>query len=575
MNKALLLFVLFACLASVACAVETPRVSYNPLSNAARKSGQLKLYDKAPVNIRTIRLGDYTLDVSTPKKARAYDTIPIRYTLTQPEGARRAAVEAVGFEDEKKAKGKMLYDLAIPGNMGVKIEYLGSVCADFNNGAYIPLTADPKTPISPFPPYKCDPFVKSSTIRAAEGIWFKYRITNTGDTILDPEGFGGSFTCPWIKKIGKDGKEEWNAQSENLYYRQLDYIYPGESVDQWVHYFCPVLGDHNRGLTEGEYRIGLTLLYKYHREFNWGINIWHGKDYAFIEVPIKVTKTGAITPVESTFKILDNDEKMPGYLNSFEEFMTAFNIHQPVQKRTVQKGVVYLQVAPWTKNAVVKLIVTDPKQLAVVKIPIKISDETLKVKYNPKNVMVIKQNGKEDPVIMAMAMPGMRSGFQLGPNPEKFMLADILEMKKLGVNLISNTAGGWWISELTGRKGIELHSASYKYWYDVLMRKVGMKGVGWSLYPPTGAGWFDNAAPLLGKKPQYSLSKNAYGGGDGVDVGDPMMPEVIAAWAKYNYARWAITGSKQKMDAYRSKLKIHGDGCATISIFDILQVRLQ
>ncbi|MHB1459455.1 MAG: beta-galactosidase, partial [Armatimonadota bacterium] len=225
---------------------------------------------------------------------------------------------------------------------------------------------------------------------------------------------------------------------------------------------------------------------------------------------------------------------------------TAFNIHQPVKTHTVRKGIVYLQVAPWSKNTVVKLILTDPKQIGVARIPIRITDETLKVKYNPKNVMVVNQDGVEKPVIMVMAMPGMRTGFQLGPYPEKHMLTEIMEMKKLGVNLISNTAGGWWISELTGRKGVELHSASYKYWYDVLMRKAGMKGVGWSLYPPTGSGWFDNAAPLLGKKPVYSLSKSAYGGGDGVDVGDPLMPEVIAAWAKYNHARWGDYWFKTK-----------------------------
>lgn len=519
-------------------------VRYTALSDAAKKSGQLARYDRVPVSKSSIKLGSYTLDLSVPKTARAYDVVPVRYKLSQPTGARRAAVEAIAFEDPAKAKGQPLYDLAIPGNMGVKIEYLGSVCADFQPDKYIPLTPDPKTPASPFPPFKTDKLVRTSTVRAANAAWFKFKITNTGDTILDPEGFGASFGYPTIAKIDKDGKQEWSNTTVNQYERHLNYLYPGESVEFWVNYYIPQNGGSAcRGIKEGDYMVTFNMLYRYHAQYNWGTNIWHGADVAQLKFPIKVTKEGGDTPVETTFTLPDPYEKMPGYIDSFEEFMTAFRIYPGAAKQTEQDGVIYLQVAPWTKQVTAKLILTDPKEIAVARIPIKITDETLSVKYNPKNVMVV--DGQ--PAIVAQAMPGMRTGFQLGPYPEEHMLKQAQEMKDLGVNLIANTSGNWHVGELIGRKGVELHTACYRYFYDTLARKLNFKLIGWSVYPPSGTSWYDCAAPLLGKKIDFSKADKGYNGADvSVDLGDPIVPEVIAAWTMYNYGRWGDMWFKTK-----------------------------
>ena len=536
-----------------------PTVSYTALSDAARKAGRLAGYDNCAVRQGKATLGDCVLTFTVPKTARAYDVVPIRYSLTRPAGARRAAVEAVAFDDAGKAKNKPLYDLAIPGNMQVRIEYLGSVSAAYDQSQYVPLTPDPRCPISPFPPIKRDPMVCSSTVTEADGEWFRFKLTNTGDTILDPEGFGAAFVEPRITKLDKNGKEEWSAGTINHYERFLTYLYPSESWEFWVNFYCPKLRGMVRGLVAGDYRIDILALYRYHRNYNWGINIWGGAGFARLELPIKVTKDGGQSPVKTAFKIIDTAEKMPGDYDRFEEFMTSLRVYPaadlspqpqppPARRQEADKGgltndTLYLQIAPWTKNVVVKLILTDPNEIAVARVPIKITDETLKVKYNPKNVMVVSENGKEAPAIVAQAMPGMRTGFQLGPYPEVHMLREIQEMKDLGVNVIANTAGGWYISELVGRRNVELHSATYKYWYDVLVRKMNMKLMGWSLYPPSGKSWYDCAAPLLGRaKVTYSTSPSVYGSGvgaiPGVDMGDPIVPEVIAAWAKYNYGRW-------------------------------------
>lgn len=531
------------CVALSLCDADVPKVSYTALSDAARKSGCIARYNECPLNKAIIRLNEYVLELSVPRSARAYDVIPIRYALTRPAQARRCAVEAVAFEDPKKAKNIPLYDLAIPGNMNIKIEYLGSVSADFDQSKYVPLTSNPRTPVSPFPPFKRDPMVRSSNVRQAQAIWFKFRITNTGDTILDPEGFGAAFAEPRLTKLNKEGKEEWSAGTVNQYERFLTYLYPGDSTEIWVNFYTPRLGGSwCRGLVEGDYRIDFRMLYRYYREYRWGVNIWGGAEFARLTLPFRVSKSAAQAPVEPVFKITDKDEKMPGYFERFEEFMTSFRIYddQPAASDSQSvNDVIYLQIAPWTKNVVVKLILTDPKEIAVAKVPLEVTHETLQITYNPKNVMVVKSNGREEPVFVAQAMPGMRTGFQLGPHPEEHMLREIREMRELGVNVIANTSGDWWIPEIAGRKEVELHAACYKYWYDVLVPQTDMLMMGWSVYPPSGTSWYDNAAPLFGgRKLEYSVSSCVYGFGPGVDMGDPIVPEVIAAWAKYNHARW-------------------------------------
>jgi hypothetical protein len=543
MSSLLAIAVVLVAIPATALASEpVGKVRYTALSDAARKAGRLARYEKCPVTTGKASLGGHEISFSVPKTARAYDVVPIRYTLSQPSSKRRVAIETTAFEDTRRTQGRPLYDMAIPGDMGVKIEYLGSVCADFDQSSYIPLTADPKTPVSPFPPFKRDPEVLSSNIRQADAAWFKFRITNTGDTILDPEGFGAVLTEPRLIKIGADGKEEWAAGTVNQYDRFTQYLYPGDSTEMWVNFFASRFGPKCRGLMEGDYRLDFILRYRYHRAFDWWVNIWSGKGFARLEVPIKVTSTGGEAPVESSFSVIDTDEKMPGHFEAFEEFMTSFHIHEPADKQTRREGVIYVQVAPWTKDVAVKLILTDPKAITVTRVPIKVTGETLAIKHNPNNVMVVRDGGKEKPAIIAQEMEAMRAGFQLSPYTEDNMRARIRELKSLGVNVIANTTGGWWTHEIAGRTGVELHSACYKYFYDVLVREAGMKVLGWSVYPPSGAPWFDHAKPLLGREIKYSTVQGGYTGPvPHVDLGDPAVPEVIAAWTRYQYDRWGDT----------------------------------
>ncbi len=74
--------------------------------------------------------------------------------------------------------------------------------------------------------------------------------------------------------------------------------------------------------------------------------------------------------------------------------------------------------------------------------------------------MVINNNGREEPAFIAQPMPGMRTGIILGPYAEQHMLQRLQEMKDLVVNLIANTAGDWWIWDLSGRKKPDADSMS-------------------------------------------------------------------------------------------------------------------
>ncbi|MEN6385059.1 MAG: beta-galactosidase [Phycisphaerales bacterium] len=545
MKKKLTILILFI-LSDISLAQQMPLLTYTPLSDEAKETNQLEQYKNIPITTKDISLDGAVLEIKVPARANAYDVIPINYTLKRkPYDGGWFAVEAVSLEDVKKVNDKPLYDLSVPGNMNVKIEYLGSISADCQNDKYIPLGPDPNTPISPFPPYKRDEMVKSSTIRAADAIWFKFRITNTGDTILDPEGFAGCFASPYLTKFDDKDEVEWKAQPVNLFERFLKYLYPGESVELWTNFHCPKL-ESNSGLVPGKYRIDYRLVCRFYDRYDWMANIWSGTEFARLEVPITVSKNFSQTPVQTTMKMVAPENHMPGYFAKFEEFMTSFNIYPYKFREDTVKDTIFLQVASWTKVVTVKLISNRPDGISVVRVPIEISTDSMAIKYNPRNNMVLNRNGIEEPIIISQSMPGMRSGFQLGPFPEKHMMEYLQEQKDLGINLISNTAGNWWIPEINGRKNVELSSACYKYFYDVLIRKLDMKVIGWSLYPPSGPGWYVNAQPLMGKMIDYA--KGGIGGYQSdlaptefVDLSDPIVPEVIAAWVKYQYQRWGDT----------------------------------
>ena len=540
-----LLFVLAIILSTGVFAM--PRVNYTKLSNEAKSIGQIDFYKNKPTFSGTINLDGYSLKYSMPSMVRAYDMVPIDYVLNKKDG-RDLAIEAVASEEKSKAKGQALYDMTIPGDLRVNIEYLGNISADYDDSNYQYLTPNPKeaAPLDHIPIKRYD-FLESSTAKAADCIWFKFKITNTGNTILDPEGFGKDFGEATIIKVDENGKSEWDSACDtiNIFERHLNDIYPGESWVCWVQFnTSKYLGWPGRQLVEGNYEINFYMKYKYNRTYNYELNVWGGATFAQCKIPIKVTKDGAITEIIAESKVVDESEKMPIYFDKFEEFMTSFDFYSEDNKDKVINGRMYLQVAPWTENVTLKLILTNPRAIEVVNLPVKVLNDTLKINYNANNPMVIqKDDGSEEPAIIVQAMPGMRSNFQLGPFPEQHMEAEIKEMKDLGVNLIANTSGNWWVSELAGQEAkdhiLEPCKIGYRYWYDYLMRKYDMKAIGWSIYPPSHSVYYDTAKAAFGLEDTYSPNPNTYPARNaGIDFGDPIIPKLLAVWSEYTYGRW-------------------------------------
>ncbi len=252
------------------------------------------LQQSAACNVIRLQVGEARLTAQVPKMVQAYDVVPIRYTLTTKAGSRRAAVVATAFEDAAKAKGRKLYDLGVPGNMDVKVEYLGSVSGDIQRDKYVPLTADPKTPVSPYPIFTQDPLVRTGDIRSADLVWYKWKLTNTGDTILDPEASAPASANPrWSGSTPQAGRK-WKATPINIYVRFLNYLYPGESVELWTMFYAPKLGlGHFYGLQPGNYRLDFNVDVRLHRVWHWAVNIWGGTAIARLGVPLTCTEKEA------------------------------------------------------------------------------------------------------------------------------------------------------------------------------------------------------------------------------------------------------------------------------------------
>lgn len=528
------------CLLAVGSAVaqELPPIPYRPLSTAAEASGQLARYKAAACNVVRLQVGDARLTAQVPKMVGAYDAVPIRYTLSTKAGTRRTAVSVTAFEDAARAKGKKLYDLNVPGNMDVKVDYLGSVSGDLARDTYIPLTADPNGPISPYPNFRHDPLVRTGDIRAAELVWFKWRLTNTGDTILDPEGLSACFGTPALFKVDAEGKEEWRANAINQYVRFLTYLYPGESVELWTMFYAPKLGlGRFYGVQPGNYRLDFSVDVRLHRVWHWAVNIWGGTPIARLSVPFTCTEKGSAQPVQENFaKTYEGGETMPGYLSAYEEFMSSFNVRPASEKDEVTDGVIYVQVPPWARSINVKLVLDKPTAIDAAAVPVMVSDSAQTIQFNPTNPLTLSGQ----PIFVAQAMPGMRSGVQLGPDVAGNLRRELQEMKALGVNVIASTAGDWALHEIVDPNHVDPLAGQEKWYYDVLVREEKMKTMGWSVYPPDAASRsYGPISKVLGKEVRPESADLRYEEfGRHIDLGDPLVPEVIAGWTLYQYKRW-------------------------------------
>ncbi len=531
------------CLIGVASG-QVPRVDYVRLSQEARELGRLEKYARIARRTVELKLDKLKLTARVPEAAEAYDAVPIEFELSGDCGPdQRIAVEAVAFEDKDRRAGRHLYDLAVPGPMDLRIEYLGSVTGVFDPSRVSRLTAKSRHKV--FPPYVLEPFTRSGTVKQGSYTFFKFRITNIGRTILDPEGFGGWMAVPIARLLDDQGRPVGEARPINQFERHLEYLYPGESFEQWVSFWHPAPDPvHCRTLPLGRHVIEYQAAYRWNRDFNWSINMWSGRTWHVLRVPITVAAEAAQTPLEGVEEsAIDPDpDPMPRHIRRLEEFMTGLRIFEREEVAGGPRETLHLQVAPWTRHVVLKLIGNTAGRITTAEVPLEVSPAGLAIRPRPDNPFVVVRDGKAEPALCTQVMPAMRSSSQLGPNPEQHLPERLREMLDLGVNVICTTAGDWHQPQIYSEEAFvgDIQAETWKYYYDAIVPRTRVPVFGWGLFPARTAHVL-HLGRHYWREPidvPFVQMVYTYAGSPDLDVAHPDFPRLYAGAILFNHKRW-------------------------------------
>ena len=447
---------------------------YDPLYREAKKTGKLNKYNKAAVTKGTVKLGGTVLEYSVPKNVTAYDTIPVKYKLTT-DSSKPVHIAVNSFEDEAKRKGRDLYDMNLPGKVDVDYEYLGYVDGTFENGRK-PLLSNTFNDVqgSAYPSYKTADLIKSGTVTSTNITWFKFKYTNTGDTILDSDGSGTFCFLPLLYKKNAAGQYEKVAGTINEFERIYTNLYPGESGEMWISF-----SNLYRYLPVGDFKIELVGLTRNEIDNpDYARIIWYGDQATQSSFEFSVSNTPKVTAPNAMKKDYVNGLIRNSWLHTYEEFLSSYETLLKPEK--VTEGTIYVQPAPWTKELVVKLLFGNDAGIKTAAVPINVESDSIKLQLNPSNNnFVVKSDGTRYPAITAQNMADMRSNVQRGPYAASTIINDILDMKEAGVNYFSNTvAFGYDV----GDNYYDFDLDANKFMMDVV-RSMGYKMEMYSVYP--------------------------------------------------------------------------------------------
>ena len=506
---------------------------YNPLSKDAPEQAR-----GARGTRREISMDGYKLTAAVPEKAGGYDVVAVPYRLTWTGAAKfPLAVEAAASEDETRRKGRDLFDLALPGKLDLAVEYLGSITAHMKPGARHNLAPDMSDKPGVYPAFERRPMVCSGVVESGDIVWFRFRVKNTGNTILKAEGFGGWGLYPELCTRDAKGALKLYSHHYNLYIRDRKALYPGESHDFWVNFTSAETMDSYR-IPPGEYSISFRAYYRcYKGWFDW-VNMWEGAWMYLAQMPITLAtepRPAPVAPLQVTMTDGGDPDKLTRYIHTFEEFMTAFDCWQsaPAGEHSVS-GTLHVQVAPWTKEIVVKLIGTGPVRCRTQAFPVNVDSSGLhlKPKLTPGNCMI--ENGKREPVVYSQLMSDMRANIQVSPWPEDYIVTDIRRMRECGVNVCATTAMPWLYTDFWNPH--ENHTGdAMKYSLDVA-RKEGMKLEAWGSYPFDRSTVADIYKALTGNTVRLDVYNSD--GYPAVSHADPNIAIANAAIWLYQFRRW-------------------------------------
>ncbi len=505
---------------------------YNPLSREMDQGDKTK-YNLAKKTTGSLKLADgSTLNYSLPTDVTAYDMIPIEYSLTNAKSNLDPLyVEATTFED----KDGSYYDLCLPGEVAITAHYDGYVAATANgkNRPFLSKTTTNDQQGTQYPQYDADPLVASDTVKQSDYLWFRFTITNTGNTILDGDGNGTFCFAPYLDTVDSLGKTV-TTQNDNLYIRLTEDLYPGESTQIYCYFRYP---SKPNKLEAGDYTLRLkTIVRNEENRSDWGTKIWGGYTYGESTHQITIGDTAGTSMKNQTQNKTYRTGTRNTWLHTYEEFTTSFDSWlEPWTVSSSSKNTLWVQPAAWSDRVVIKFMQGDSDSMVSATIPLTVETDSINVQLakNASNYIVTDQ-GTKYPAMASQSMCDMRVNISQHPDAAAKQMDELLDMKECGINIVTTTMA---FNVATNNA----HSASPSDMQDSnwfmcdMVKKLGMRLEGFMSYP------FGSGTPIGNWiNPDNRYSKQYVG------FGNPAVSEGEGLRGLYQFLRW---GNNYYVDA--------------------------
>ncbi|MBQ6818991.1 MAG: beta-galactosidase [Clostridia bacterium] len=470
---------------------------YDALSREMDQGEKTK-YNVAKKTTGSFKLDDgTTISYSLPTDVTAYDMIPIEYKVQGNTGSDPVYVEATTFED----KDGSFYDLALPGTVSVKADYLGYVAGTNNpdNRPYLSANFQNDVQGKKYPQYETTDLIASDTVPSGKPLWFKFRFTNTGNTILDGDGNGTFCFEPHIIGNGKD------TGHTNLYVRLKEDLYPGESTDLWIYFGA----NSGMSLAAGDYTIKMNCLVRNEQGGpDWGTKIWGGYNYGTVSKDITVADNPTTTNKSAATYTQKRTVVRDTWVHTYEEFTTSYDAWlNPEVDLKGQTNTLWVQSAAWSDRVVLKLMRGNGINMKSVTIPLNVETDSIKIKLNETaNNFITKDNGKKYPAMASQTMCDMRVNDSNSPYSNEAQLDELFDMKDCGVNLVTTTEA--FNIETANKPTGKVNNNTDAIWFvSDALRKLGMRMEGYTGYSyhsgttMSAAFWYSQDSRVRGSVP--------------------------------------------------------------------------
>ncbi len=527
---------------------------YNPISREAEKVGTLNQYDGASARKMTMYGDGFTAEFNMPTTLVPYSAVPIDYKITKTGDVQfPLSIVATAFEEKDRGNNiDQMYDLSVPGEVAIKIEYMGYVKGTVKEDKRHLMTPDnTDTPADVYPNYDLTELVPSGTVQSGDANWLKFKYTNTGNTILDAEGTGGFVIEPILYRKNLDGSYTQLGGLTNQYIRELTYVYPGETREFWLNFDSGIFAEktpEGLGMPAGEYRVVFNTYYRTEYGYQPYTTMWAGHLMQSATYDFAVTDDAVQTDLPEV--IIDSapaakSRNTRSWLHYFEEFMTTYEQFATDPGTDVIEGRLWLQPASFTEQVVIKVI-SGKGETKIVRgaFPVTMDTSSIKLNYNPNNInVVVNDQGIAYPAVYAQAMTAMRANFATTPYIAESIVEDLLDMQAAGVNVVTNQ--GWWYlydvsvssSQVNLVPGTVQRRSNHKgdavkFTVDVV-RRLGMKFDGMGTFYFGSAQLPSVVRWINGENYRYSMAYSAE-----ADKGDEEVPLAVSAAWLYQRDRW-------------------------------------